>query len=94
VRDALTEARGNDNAHLIIDLSAVTSMDSAGPYTLLEARFKHHLSGGGQLAVIADPNSPAIPELQMVALQAAFDVHATPADALHACASAGHQHSS
>ena len=94
VRDALTEARRNDNAHLIIDLSAVTSMDSAGPYTLLEARFKHHLSGGGQLAVIADPNSPAIPELQMVALQAAFDVHATPADALHACASAGHRHSS
>lgn len=92
VRNALTEAQQNDNAHLVIDLSAVTFMDSAGPYTLLEARFKHHLSGGGHLAVIADPNSAAIPELQMVALQAAFDIHPTPADALQACIHARHQH--
>jgi anti-anti-sigma factor len=88
VRDALTEARRDDNVHLVIDLSAVTSMDSAGPYTLLEARFKHHLGGGGHLAVIADPNSHAIPELQIVALKASFDFHANLADALHACASA------
>ena len=96
VRDALTDARRDDNVHLVIDLSAVTSMDSAGPYTLLEARFKHHLSGSGHLAVIVDPNSHAIPELQMVALKAAFDFHASLPDALHACTSAGtsggHQH--
>ena len=89
LRNALTQARGDDNVHLVIDLSAVTSMNAAGPYTLLEARFKHHVSGGGHLAVIADPNSAAIPELQLVALLAAFDVHPTLADALHACASAG-----
>ncbi|HEX8933420.1 MAG TPA: STAS domain-containing protein [Pseudonocardiaceae bacterium] len=88
VRDALTEARRDDNVHLVIDLSAVTSMDSAGPYTLLEARYKHHISGGGHLAVIANPDSPAIPELQIVALKASFDFHANLADALHACASA------
>ena len=88
VRDALTEARRDDNGHLVIDLSAVTSMDAAGPYTLLEARFKHHLGGGGHLAVIADPDSHAIPELQIVALTASFDFHSTLADALHACASA------
>jgi anti-anti-sigma factor len=88
VRDALTEARRDDNVHLVIDLSAVTFMDSAGPYTLLEARFKHHISGGGHLAVIADPDSHAIPELQIVALKASFDFHASLADALHACASA------
>jgi anti-anti-sigma factor len=88
VRDALTEARRDDNVHLVIDLSAVTSMDSAGPYTLLEARFKHHIGGGGHLAVIADPDSHAIPELQIVALKASFDFHANLADALHACASA------
>jgi anti-anti-sigma factor len=92
MRDALTTARQNDNAHLVIDLSAVTSMDAAGPYTLLEARFKHHLSGGGHLAVIADANSRAIPELQMVALQAAFEVYPTPADALDACTISPHQH--
>jgi anti-anti-sigma factor len=89
VRDALTEARRDDNVHLVIDLSAVTSMDSAGPYTLLEARFKHYLSGGGHLAVIADPNSHAIPELHIVALQAGFDFHTSLPDALHACTSAG-----
>src|SRR5438309_2335080 len=47
LRRALSEARWDDSVHLVIDLSAVTSMDSAGPYTLLEARFKHHLGGGG-----------------------------------------------
>ena len=88
VENALTQARQDDNAHLIIDLSAVTSMDSAGPYTLLEARFKHHLSGGGHLAVITDPNSYAIPELHMVALQAAFDIYPTLGDALYACINA------
>lgn len=90
VRDALTEARRDANVHLVIDLSAVTSMDAAGPYTLLEARFKHHLNGGGHLAVITDPNSHAIPELQIVALKAAFDFHASLLDALHACTSSGH----
>ena len=85
VRNALTEARRDDNIHLVIDLSAITSMNSAGPYTLLEALFKHHISGGGHLAVITDPNSHAIPELQLVALQAAFDGHPTLANALHAC---------
>lgn len=87
---ALSKARRDDNAHLVIDLSAVTSMDSAGPYTLLEARFRHHIDGGGHLAVITDPDSHAIPELQIVALKASFDFHSTLADALHACASAGH----
>jgi anti-anti-sigma factor len=92
LRRALSEARRDDNAHLVIDLSAVTSMDSAGPYTLLEARFRHHLGGsGGHLVVIADPDSHAIPELQIVALKASFDFHATLADALHACPNAGHE---
>jgi anti-sigma B factor antagonist len=95
VRRALSEARRDDSVHLVIDLSAVTSMDSAGPYTLLEARFNHHIGGGGHLAVIADPDSHAIPELQIVALKASFDFHATLAEALHACAitdtSTGHE---
>jgi anti-anti-sigma factor len=88
VKNALTQARQDDNEHLVVDLSAVTSMDSACPYTLLEARFKHHLSGGGHLAVILAPNSP-VHELHLVALRASFDVHPTLADALYACASAG-----
>jgi anti-anti-sigma factor len=88
LRNALVEARDDDNVHLVIDLSAVTSMDSAGPYTLLEARFRHSLKGAGHLVVVTDPNSSAIPELQSVAIGAAFDVHPTLTDALHACARA------
>jgi anti-anti-sigma factor len=83
--NALTQARHDDNAHLVIDLSAVTFMDSAGPYTLLEARVKHRLTSGGQIAVITNPNPSAIPELQNVAIHAAFNVYPTLTDALHAC---------
>ena len=88
VRDALIEAGRDGIVHLVIDLSAVTSMDSAGPDTLLEARFKHRLSGGGHLAVITHPSSRAIPELHGVAIRAAFDVHPTLTDAFYACAHA------
>jgi anti-sigma B factor antagonist len=88
LKKALTEARQDDNTHLVIDLSAVTFMDAAGPYTLLEARVKHHLHGGGHLAVITNPNATTIPELHGVAIRAAFDVHPTVADALNACAHA------
>lgn len=41
LRDALAEARGDDNTHLVLDLSAVTSMDSTGLYVLFEALHKH-----------------------------------------------------
>src|SRR5918997_997367 len=77
------------NAHLVIDLSTVTSLDSAGLYALLEARHKHSISGGGHLAVVVDWNSQAIPELHIVALQATFDLHHNLTEALHACTSAG-----
>jgi len=89
VREALVEAQRDDNVHLVIDLSTVTSMNSAGPYTLLEARVKHNISGGGHLAVVADPASRAIPELQIVALKASFDFHSSLVEALRACARAG-----
>jgi anti-anti-sigma factor len=83
--NALTQARHDDNTYLVIDLSAVTAMDSAGPYTLLEARVRHHLHGGALIAVITNPHSSAIPELQIVAIHAAFTVYPTLTDALHAC---------
>ncbi len=90
LRDALTEARGDDNAHLVIDLSAVTSMDSAGLYVLFEALHKHNIGGGGHLAAVIDTNSRrAIPELHLVALQAAFDLHHDLAGALQSCVNVG-----
>ncbi len=90
LRNALIEARRDDNTHLVIDLSTITSMDmdSAGLYTLLEARHKHNINGGGHLAVVVASNSQAVSELHIVALEATFDLHHNLADALHACAHA------
>ena len=89
LRKALAEGRQDDNAHLVIDLSTVTSLDSSGLHTLLEARHKHRLNGGGHLAVVVDANSQAIPQLHIVVLQATFDLHHKLTEALHACASTG-----
>ena len=89
LRDALTQARCNDNAHLVIDLSAVTSMDATGLYALFEALSKHNLGGSGHLAVVVDPRAQAIHELHIVALQAAFDLHDHLVGALQACANIG-----
>jgi hypothetical protein len=84
------EARGDDNAHLVVDLSAVTFVDSADLYILFEALHKHDIGGGGHLAAVIDANSRrAIPDLYLVALQAAFDLHRDLAGALHFCANAG-----
>ena len=88
LREALTQARRDDSAHLVIDLSAVTSMDATGLYALFEALGKHNIGGGGHPAVVVDPHSPAIHELHIVALQAAFDLRHHLAGALQACANA------
>lgn len=87
LREALVEAQRDDNAHLVIDLSTIISMDvnAASLYTLLEARYTHDISGGGLMAVVVDPNSQAIPELHIATLEATFDMHHNLTDALHAC---------
>lgn len=87
--DAITQACCEGNAHLVVDLSAVTSMDATGLYGLFQALRKHNRCGGGHLAVVVDPRSQAIHELHTVALEAAFDLHHDLARALHACANAG-----
>ena len=87
LREALVEAQRDDNAHLVIDLSTIISMDvnAASLYTLLQARYTHDISGGGLMAVVVDPNSQAIPELHIATLEATFDMHHNLTDALHAC---------
>jgi anti-anti-sigma regulatory factor len=44
-RDALVEARRDDNGHLMIDLSALTLMDPADLHALFEALDKHNVGG-------------------------------------------------
>jgi len=90
LRSALAQAPRDDNAHLVIDLSAVTSMDLAGLHSLLEARRKHNIDGGGHLVVVVPSNSQAIADLYVVVgLEASFDVYDDLTGALYACASAG-----
>ena len=55
LRDALIEARGDDNAHLVIESSAVSSMDSTGLYVLFDLH-KHNIGGGGHLSAVIDAN--------------------------------------
>ncbi len=94
LRDALVEAQHDDNAHLVIDLSTIRSMDidAAGLRTLLEARYTHDINGGGLMAVVVDSNSQAISELHIVTLEVTFDLHHNLTDALHACAVANSVH--
>ncbi len=84
--EALTRPHDGDHTrHLIIDLSAVTSLDSDGLYTLLVARHQH-TTGGVHLAVVINPHSPTIAELYLVSLQASFEVYDSLPAALQACA--------
>ena len=89
LRDALADARCDENAHLVIDMSAVATMDSTGLYTLFVARHKHSIGGGGHLAAVIPQDSPAIPDLYVVSLDTIFDLHSDLGGALEACASAG-----
>jgi anti-anti-sigma regulatory factor len=94
LREALVEAQHDDNAHLVIDLSTIRSMDvdAAGLRTLLEARYTHDINGSGLMAVVVDSNSQAISELHIVTLEVTFDLHHNLTDALHACAVAKSVH--
>jgi anti-anti-sigma factor len=85
LRDALEEAVRDVNRHLVIDLSAVRSLDSTALHALFAARHLHDMSGGGHLVAVIDPDSGAIPELYLVALGKAFKLHNNLAGALDAC---------
>ena len=75
LRDALTEARRDNNAHLVIDMSAVTFMNWAGFHTLLEARHWHNVDGGGHMKVVVPPNVHSISDVDIVVgLEAACDM--------------------
>lgn len=89
MRDALAQAVRDDNAHLVIDLSAITFLDSTGLYALFTVRHKHQIYGNGHLAVVIDPNSHAIAEVYAIALEVIFDLHNDLAGALRVCAGAG-----
>jgi anti-anti-sigma factor len=59
LRDTLTKARRDDNTHLVIGLSTVTSMDATGLYVLFEAL------GNITAAVTWQSSSTLIPQPSM-----------------------------
>ena len=85
LREALTAARRDKNPHLVIDLSAITSLGSTEFFTLLAARHNHTLDSRGHIALVVDPEFHGIPEVYVVALKVSFDLHHTLASAFHAC---------
>ena len=85
LREALDAARRVENPHLVIDLSAISSLGSTEFFTLLEARHHHHLDDRGHLAVVIAPEYHGIPEIYLVALKVSFDLHHTLTNALQAC---------
>jgi anti-anti-sigma factor len=87
--EALARPQEDDHdRHLIIDLSAVTSLDSDGLYTLLVARHQYSTGDGIHLVVVINLHSPTVAELYLVSLQASFEVYDSLAAALQACANA------
>lgn len=83
--DTLTEAVHDDRSHLVIDLSAVSLLDSAGFQAVLEALDRYDIDG--HLAVVVDSNSEAT-STDVTALDQFLDVHDDLAGALQACARA------
>lgn len=83
--DTLTDAVHDNRSHLVIDLSAVALLDSAGWQAVLEALDRYGIDG--HLAVVVDSNSAATPA-DVTALDKFLDVHDDLTGALQACAQA------
>lgn len=88
LRESLDDAVRDQNRHLVIDLSAVTFLDSTGLHVLFAARHQHDIRGDGRLIAVVDSNTAAIPPLYVVGLEMAFDLHEKLSEALRTCAGA------
>ena len=84
--DQLVEAVHDDRSHLVIDLSAVTLIDSGALQAVLNALDCYDIDG--HLAVVVDPRSEAFTQPDITALDELLDVHHELASALRACARA------
>jgi anti-anti-sigma factor len=69
----LNEAAGADHPHVILDLSAVTLVDSSAFGAVLQ--LEHRLSGQGRtLSVVAPNGSAAAVTLELTGLRSRFSV--------------------
>lgn len=82
----LIEAVRTGRPHLLIDLSAVTLLDSTGLHAALDAL--DHYDIDGHVAIIIDSRSESITRPEINVLSEIVDVHHDLASALRACARA------
>ena len=76
----------HDRPHLIIDLSAVTLLDSTGLNAVLDALDFYDIDG--HLAVVLDSRSDAITRPEISELSEIVDLHHDLSSAMRACARA------
>lgn len=84
--DTLIEAVHDERLHLVIDLSAVDFVDTAGLQAVFESLDRYDIDG--HVAVVVDSNSDAVTPLEIAALDEFLDRHGDLTRALQACARA------
>ncbi|MGH3855731.1 MAG: STAS domain-containing protein [Pseudonocardiaceae bacterium] len=84
--DKLSEAVHAGRPHVVIDLSAVTLLDSIGMQIIFAVLDSCDIDG--HLAVVVDPRSTAVTRSDIAALGEVIDIHHDLACALRACARA------
>jgi anti-anti-sigma factor len=84
--DKLSEAVHAGRPHVVIDLSAITLLDSLGMQIIFAALDSCDVDG--HLAVVVDPRSVVVTRSDIAALGEAIDIHHDLAGALRACARA------
>jgi anti-anti-sigma factor len=84
--EKVSQAARHGRPHLVIDLSAVASLDPLGLQAVLETLDSCGIDG--HLAVVMDPRSEAATRPEVVELHEVLDLHHDVASALRACARA------
>jgi len=78
--------RDDVRPHLVVDLTAIDYLGSAGLQALLDALKKQGRQG--HLAIVTNENQRALRPFQVTALDKVFDLYDNVAEALRACAAA------
>ncbi|GAA0612935.1 STAS domain-containing protein [Streptomyces crystallinus] len=81
LREALALSTDTDKPRIVVDLSAVTFLDSSGINILIHAH--HRIRSGGGWLRLAAPTRPVLRTLQLVGLDQVIACHPTLDDALN-----------
>lgn len=79
----LIEAIHDGRPHLVIDLSAVAVLDSAGLHAVFDALDRYEIDG--HLAIVIDSRSEAITRPEISELSEIVDIHHDLSSAMRAC---------